>query len=150
MGLGRAGWYSHDMLDNAGRPSAEEIHPEWQPMARGDRIPSSGGARTWFEVLDLREPHHLVLGFHMVWPFRSARWAEPTTQVDQRATWSFVLRDVPGGMTRLLVRSRGVSRPGWLFAPWTAFFSTAHVPMQRKQLLGIRRRAERSRGRSPA
>jgi hypothetical protein len=144
MGYGRAGWYSHDLLDHAGRPSAEEIRPELQAIARGDLIPSSPGARTYFEIMDLREGALLVLGFHMVWPFRSARWAEPSTRISQRATWSFVLRPARDGATRLIVRSRGVSRPGWLWAPWDAFFSVAHVPMQRKQLLGIRRRTERA------
>jgi hypothetical protein len=144
MGYGRAGWYSHDLLDHAGRPSAEKIRPELQAIARGDLIPSSAGARTYFEVMDLREGAHLVLGFHLVWPFRSARWAEPSTRVSQRATWSFVLRTAGDGATRLIVRSRGVSRPGWLWAPWNAFFSVAHVPMQRKQLLGIRRRTEQA------
>ncbi len=146
MGYGRAGWYSHDHLDHAGRPSAEEIRPELQAIARGDLIPSSAATRTYFEVMDLREGAHLVLGFHMVWPLRSARWAEPSPRVWQRATWSFVLRPAGDGATRLVVRARAVSRPGWLWAPWDAFFSVAHVPMQRKQLLGIRRRAERAAG----
>jgi hypothetical protein len=143
MGYGRAGWYSHDLLDHAGRPSAEEIRPELQAITKGDPIPSSAGARTYFEVMDLREAAHLVLGFHMVWPFRCARWAEPSTRLSQRATWSFLLRPAGAGATRLIVRSRSMNRPGWLWAPWAAFFSVAHVPMQRKQLLGIRRRAER-------
>jgi proline iminopeptidase len=144
MGFGRAGWYSHDLLDNAGRPSAEEIVPAWQAIARGDLLPSSANARTWFEVLDLRAGEHLVLVFHVVWPFRCARWAEPSTRVHQRAAWTFVLRPAGAGSTRLLVRSRGVSRPAWLWAPWSALFWLAHVAMQRKQLLGIRRRAEAS------
>ena len=33
MGCDRAGWYSWDRLDNAGRPSAEHIIPEWQTLA---------------------------------------------------------------------------------------------------------------------
>ena len=33
LGWDRAGWYSWDHLDNAGRPSAHEIHPEWQDLA---------------------------------------------------------------------------------------------------------------------
>lgn len=36
MGGNRAGWYSWDRLDNGGRPSAEEVHPEWQDLALGD------------------------------------------------------------------------------------------------------------------
>jgi hypothetical protein len=144
MGFGRAGWYSHDLLDNAGHPSAEQIRPEWQAIAMGDPIPSSPGGRTYFEVMDLRESAHLVYGFHMVWPFRSARWAEPSTRFDQRAIWGFVLRPDGPQATRLLARSGGVSRPAWLWAPSTAFFWLAHIVMQRKQLLEIRRRVEQA------
>jgi hypothetical protein len=143
MGFGRAGWYSHDLLDNAGHPSAEQIRPEWQAIAVGDPIPSSPGGRTYFEIMDLRESAHLVYGFHMVWPFRSARWAEPSTGFDQRAIWSFTLRPDGPRATRLLARSGGVGRPAWLWAPSTAFFWLAHIVMQRKQLLEIRRRAEK-------
>jgi proline iminopeptidase len=36
MGWDRAGWYSWDRLDNAGRPSATRVHPEWQDVEVGD------------------------------------------------------------------------------------------------------------------
>jgi hypothetical protein len=38
MGWGRGGWYSWDLLDNAGRRSATEVHPEWQHLAVGDQL----------------------------------------------------------------------------------------------------------------
>lgn len=38
LGGDRAGWYSWDHLDNAGRPSAREVHPEWQDLAVGDSV----------------------------------------------------------------------------------------------------------------
>jgi proline iminopeptidase len=40
IGYGRGGWYSWDRLDNFGRASADRIHPEWQQIAVGDRLPS--------------------------------------------------------------------------------------------------------------
>src|ERR1700692_1774031 len=48
MGCDRAGWYSWDRLDNAGRPSAEQIHPEWQTIAVGDRLASASDGVHWF------------------------------------------------------------------------------------------------------
>src|SRR3954451_17644190 len=33
MGCDRAGWYSHDRLDNGGRPSADRIVPDWQRVS---------------------------------------------------------------------------------------------------------------------
>jgi hypothetical protein len=38
LGGDRGGWYSWDRLDNGGRPSATEIHPEWQDLALGDCV----------------------------------------------------------------------------------------------------------------
>src|SRR5579871_298398 len=38
MGGDRGGWYSWDLLDNAGRPSATEVHPEWQDVHVGDQL----------------------------------------------------------------------------------------------------------------
>ena len=39
-------WYSWDRLDNGGRQSAQEVHPEWQDLAVGDRpkfsVPGGG------------------------------------------------------------------------------------------------------------
>jgi hypothetical protein len=43
LGGDRAGWYSWDRLDNGGRPSAREVHSEWQARRRRLR-----------EVLDAR------------------------------------------------------------------------------------------------
>ncbi|MEA2323014.1 MAG: hypothetical protein QOD81_2864, partial [Solirubrobacteraceae bacterium] len=37
MGCDRAGFYSFDRLDNGGRPSAVDVHPEWQQLREGDR-----------------------------------------------------------------------------------------------------------------
>jgi len=38
MGGDRGGWYSWDRLDNGGRPSATQVHPEWQDLALGDDV----------------------------------------------------------------------------------------------------------------
>ncbi|HEY6029312.1 MAG TPA: hypothetical protein VIU44_02045, partial [Gaiellaceae bacterium] len=61
MGYGRAGWYSWDRLDNGGVPSADEIRPEWQEIAVGDRLPSTRDGRSWFEVVELEPERALVL-----------------------------------------------------------------------------------------
>jgi hypothetical protein len=62
MGCGRAGFYSIDLLDNAGMRSAREIHPELQDIAVGDIMPASPGSQEGFEVLRLAPPSVLVLG----------------------------------------------------------------------------------------
>ena len=64
MGWDRAGWYSWDRLDNGGRRSAHELHPEWQRLSVGDRLTAwspAGPVDAW-EVAAL-EPERF-LGLH--------------------------------------------------------------------------------------
>lgn len=42
MGGDRGGWYSHDWLDNNGKPSADRIVPEWQHLQVGQRLSRVG------------------------------------------------------------------------------------------------------------
>jgi hypothetical protein len=133
MGAGtRGGWYSYDWLDNGRRPSATRIIPELQHPAVGTVFPALPDVTEGFTVLALEDQHMLVLG----WPA-----PDGTPQV----TWTFVLEDAAQGHTRLLVRVRG--GPGYRFhglpLPLTRLVVRGvHFVMQRKQLLGIRRRAE--------
>jgi hypothetical protein len=143
MGHGRAGWYSHDLLDNFGHKSARKIHPEWQKIEPGDRLVTTPNGRSWFEVLEAEPGRSLVLGNHMAaGPMRSIPWNDSSPPVHMKGTWAFALEPVGDGATRLLVRGRGGSAPAWRWWLWDAFFSAAHVIMQRKQLLSLRRRAE--------
>ena len=145
MGCDRAGWYSWDRLDNAGRRSADRILPEYQSTTVGDTLPSRPGRREPFVVLELASPRYLVLGAYFRYPELSQLgWDEPPPARFTRATWAFVLEPLDGSRTRLLVRTRGVNRPWWLSLLLAAVFGPAHVIMQRKQLLNLKARAEGS------
>src|SRR5919108_4204972 len=51
MGAGtRAGWYSYDVLDNGGRPSATRIVPELQGVTAGMLFPAVPGVADGFTV----------------------------------------------------------------------------------------------------
>ena len=62
MGCDRAGWYSYDHLDNAGRHSATTINPAWQHLAIGDVMPSAPGVRDAFVVMNFTPGTMLLLG----------------------------------------------------------------------------------------
>jgi len=135
MGAGRAGWYSYDFIDNGGHASAEEVLPQFQTISVGAVMPALPGATDGFIVVALELERFLVLGW---------RSGDGT----YLSTWAFVLADAGSDQTRLIVRGRASPRyrfhgiPPWLLkltAP------AGHYIMQRKQLLGIARRAERSR-----
>ena len=136
MGAGRAGWYSYDAVDNGGRPSADRIVPELQAIEIGYLFPWLPGADDGFNVLACEPGHALVLG-------------APASEASPVVTWAFVLEPRPGGTTRLIVRARGSRAyrfhglPAWVTR---RVVPPGHFVMQRKQLLGIARRAEREAG----
>jgi len=135
MGAGRAGWYSYDLVDNGGHPSAKQILPELQQVRAGDIFPAMPGVKDGFVVLQLERERFLVLG----WLAADGR---PMT------TWAFVLEQTEEGHTRLIVRVRaaGGYRPPFGLPRWTTrtLVPAGHFIMQRKQLLGIAKRVERS------
>jgi hypothetical protein len=57
--------------------------------------------------------------------------------------WAFVLDELPGGKTRLVVRSFGIARPRMpLGAVNLVFWEPVHVVMQTRQLRNLKRLAE--------
>jgi len=133
MGAGtRAGWYSYDRLDNGGHPSATRILPYLQHVDVGTLFPAMPGRTDGFHVLQIEHGVSLVIGWR-------APTGPPTT------TWAFVLEDAGNDTTRLIVRSRAnlIYRFGGLPpAIGMTAIRAVHFVMQRKQLLGIARRAE--------
>jgi len=134
LGYGRAGFYSYDLFDNAGRPSAERLLPEHQQPQVGDWIPMAAGVNetTAFKIkeLDLN---------------RSMLWEKP------HSTWAWKLEPLDGGRARLVTRLK--DRYSWRAAPGNALlslilFEFGDFPMMRKLLLGVQRRAEREFRRS--
>ena len=104
MGIGRAGFYSHDRVERLmfgaryaeGKHSATRIHPELQDLKVGDLVPYGAGA--YAPVHEIEPNQHLVAGE------------------------AFVLRPLPGNRTRLIVRSRGM---GYITAAVEAVASDA-------------------------
>jgi hypothetical protein len=135
MGAGtRAGWYSYDFVDNGRTPSASEIVPDLQDITVGTVFPAMPGVTGGFRVLAFEPNKSLVLGW-------LGSTGTPTV------TWAFVLQSATDESTRLLVRARAGETyrfrrlPTRLSQP---LMRPVHFLMQRKQLLGIKRRAERS------
>jgi hypothetical protein len=102
-----------------------------QSIHVGTLFPALPGASDGFHVLRLEPRRSLVLGFQ--------------SRDHVLVTWAFVLRGLEPGRTRLIVRARGsklhnpLGLPRWLGVP---LIRAIHFVMQRKQLLGIKRRAE--------
>jgi hypothetical protein len=127
MGYDRGGFYSWDVLDNLGRPSADRIHPEWQSLSIGDRIKSMG-VDGW-EVAMLEPERFLGL--------------RPLPGYGADALWAFLLRELPTGRTRLIVSGYWTMQPRWLQPLVSlAFYEWTHWIMQARQLTQVKKRAE--------
>lgn len=59
IGCRRGGWYSYDLLDNGGVPSAEKILPEHQTVRVGDVIPAVPNGSFGFPVA-IVEPERVL------------------------------------------------------------------------------------------
>ena len=128
IGFGKAGFYSNDLLDNAGHRSAERVLERLQDPHVGDWVPmfTKVNDTTAFKI-EAFAPNSYLL------------WVKPDS------TWAWTLAPTPSGGTRLATRLRILYR--W-HSPGEAVLSIllnefGDFAMMRRMLLGIRRRAER-------
>ena len=126
MGIGRAGWYSYDLIDNLGRPSARHILPEYQEPKAGALVPMSPVGE--FGVY--------------VRAFVPCQWLLWDDKGQGKTTWVWGLYPVDENTTRLVARVR--MHYDWL-SPVILFdllLDVGDIVMMRKCLLGIKERAE--------
>jgi hypothetical protein len=143
MGYGRAGWYSWDHLDNWGRASATRLHPEWQAIAVGDRLPSMPEERAWWEVAALEPEHFLGLRASLDLRGRPFDPRGPRPRCFTNSLWGFLLEELPGDRTRLVVSGYWALRPRWLQAVTSVLFlEPSHWIMQTRQFANLKRLAE--------
>jgi hypothetical protein len=143
MGCGRAGWYSWDRLDNAGRPSARLLHPEWQSISIGERIASDPEGKHWFEVAAIEPERFLGLRAAIALDGRQFDSTGPRPRSFADTLWAFQLKELPGGRTRLIVSGYSAGRPRLLNAlVGLLFWEPAHWIMQTRQFANLKWRAE--------
>ena len=124
-GVTRAGWYSYDLLDNLGHPSAQRIIPELQHLAPGDIVPMSPDGKQGIGVHSLDAPMSMV-------------WYSPG-----ETSWAWQLDELSNGSTRLITRIRSRMLPNPRSIAFYAVVEVADIWMIRKMLLNLRERAER-------
>jgi hypothetical protein len=137
MGRRRGGWYSWDLLDNGGLPSADRIIPALQKLAVGDVLPVKATGTDGFAVLALEPQRSLVLGDPSLLPGRPAPAASAF-----RGTWAFSLEPIGDTATHLVVRVRVDYEPTLNTAVLSPIIGAVHEVMERKQLRTLKQRAE--------
>ncbi len=164
MGYNRAGWYSYDLVDMKGA-SVNEILPDLQHLAVGDLVPNSPD--TAFVVRSLEPGQSLVLYAdektveEQVAAARARKEAGESTEATPAnlraagkmmpampgfaASWAFVLRPLDDGRRSRLTerfRIRVAAAEGPATTVFGGAFGFGFFAMARKQMLGIRDRAE--------
>lgn len=138
LGHRRGGFYTYDLVDNAGEPSADRVIEEYQHIAVGDLIPM------------FHESHGLAIAYR-VDSFQASEWMlwvhRPHEAEQPDSTWSWRLSPLPGDSTRLVTRMKQDYR--WQ-TPRLAMFNLilmefGDFAMERRMLKGIKARAERGR-----
>ncbi len=143
MGCDRGGWYSFDRLDNARRPSTDRIVAGWQDLKEGQRLEAKPDGGAWFTAVVVDPERTLVLRMSVELPSGrpfDARFG-PLSGMYMDAVWSFHLRPTADGTTRLVVRTRGRSRPKALTRPLDiVLWEPVHLLMQLRQFRNLRSR----------
>ena len=138
---GRAGMYSYDFLERRfGAHNIDRLNPDLPPLVAGDQMPFAPGLPMTVAVAD--PPHALVL-WQVVSGGNVVNPSAPSGDDFYGWSWAFVLQPVDAGTTRLLTRMRVDYQPASKWAPYfRLLIEPAHLVMGRRQLLGIRQRAE--------
>jgi hypothetical protein len=126
IGITRAGWYSYDLLDNLGHPSARQILPEHQQIYIGQLIPMSPDGKYGVYVKELKENEWIL-------------WNDK----EGDTTWVWGLYPTEEDRTRLVTRLRIKYRWNSPAALFNLLIEFGDWFMMRKCLLGIKERAER-------
>jgi hypothetical protein len=138
----RGGWYTPHWLDRLTfgirQRSVDRIVPELQQLAVGDRVPDSDDGSVFFTVEKVEPPHALVL--------RSTRHViKPIKTVD--FSWAFIIRALPQGRSRLLIRARTRYTPRHALPFVELVIGPADFVNAGAMLRGIKQRVETAEGR---
>ena len=150
MGQGRGGFYSYTWLENlvgCQMKNAHQIVPEWQDLDVGDDILLHPKAPP-LKVIEIEKDRALVLGGHSEKRSHNEKSGCVSPQGGQSIwSWAFVLDECSEERTRLIVRAKGHLGVGWKGSLMNYIIGEpAHFIMERRMLLGIKRRVEFGRG----
>ena len=144
LGQGRGGLYSYDGLENlvgCNIHSTDCILPELQDPQVGEAIRMGPKGFPCFVVVSIEPARSLIL------ISADSQTGQPVVYTAPQkgysiATWQFILQPVSENVTRLLVRQRLAHSPDLAWV-WRLTEPVGFI-MERKMMLGIRRRAEQN------
>ena len=128
IGSMRAGWYSIDWMDNAGKPSSIVILPEFQQIEIGQFIPFTPDQKNGMWVKDFNQYEYIL-------------WIDK----GGRATWLWYMYVSDVGETRLITRLRTKYVWNSLWIIYYLIYDFGDIIMMKKCMKGIKLRAEKTK-----
>jgi hypothetical protein len=141
IGYNRAGFYSYDWLENiaarqagtaSGYTSVDYILPEFQDLKVGDPLPLAEGMD--LTVLALKPHLHIVLAAHGALPIDESFSGD--------FSWVWAVKPIDSITTRLIMRFRAGLNSEKAVKSTGVMMEPMQFIMERKMLLGIKKRAE--------
>ena len=129
--------------------NADEIIPEYQQLKVGDSIPMHPKMGSPYKVAEIVPGRALVLQIRE--DTRTGEYFEPDEgypEKYQNMSWTFLLNESEKGTTRLISRSRNDWNDNFGNKLFFSLFGPVTLMMDRKFMLGIKKRAESKSGRT--
>lgn len=144
LGCQRAGWYSYDLLDNGGKPSADKILPQYQQVHTGDVITAVPNGSFGFPVA-IAEPER-VLTLAGTLNTRTGKPADPNDpnlNTYFSGDQTFFIERLGDHASRVIFHMRTDWNPSWLNTlVYRGIVEPVSFVMGRKMLRNIKTRAE--------
>ena len=146
IGQGRGGFYSYDWLENligCNIHSADRIIPEFQHLEVGDSVLMHPKMGSGFKVAAIEPDRALVLLIREdTQTGNTFKLTDTMPEKYQNSSWVFFLDELDQKTTRLISRSRNDYNRSLGNALVFGIFGPISLVMDRKMLLGIKKRAE--------
>jgi hypothetical protein len=144
LGCQRGGWYSYDLLDNGGVPSADRILPEFQNLEVGDIVKAVPKGDFGFPVAMIIPNQQLTLaGTTNTETGEQADPNDPDLTAYFSGNQTFLMKGLEGGKTRLIFRMRIDWNPSLMGTIINkGIVEPLSFVMGRKTLITVRQRAE--------
>ena len=148
LGCQRGGWYSYDLLDNGGIPSADRIIPEYQQLDVGDVVKAMPKGDFGFPVAIIEPNRQLTLaGTTNTKTGEVADPNDPKLEAYFSGNQTFLLTESGEKSTRLIFRMRIDWNPSLLGnVAYKGVVEPLSFVMGRKTLLNVKQRAEATFG----
>lgn len=126
IGSQRAGWYSIDWIDNAGKKSSEIIIPEFQNISVGQFVPFTPDQKNGMWVKEFVENNYIL-------------WIDDKGM----ATWTWLLSALNSNQTRLITKLRTKYTWKSIWILYYLIYDIGDIIMMSKCMKGIKKRSEK-------